>query len=217
METGSAGGGVMAGPTTESLSIDLKALTREVAAFRGEFNEFRGRMENTVGFLKWLGTFLATATLGLIGTVMMLTWEAAKRDARGASQTAQFVGLERAVASHSDRLDRVDRSLERAAAGIEALTGRFDQLERAVASHSDRLDRVDRSLERAAANIEALTGRIDRLERAVESQSERLDKLGRSVERTAGSVEALTKALGGRINPPGPEKPRRDEEPRPPQ
>ena len=84
--------------TTERIASNLEALTSVVAEFREEFAHFRGRVDSVLGFMKWLGSFVAVALLGCIGAIITLTWEAAKLDSR--------------VDAHSDRMDRVEASIE---------------------------------------------------------------------------------------------------------
>ena len=90
--------------TTERIASNIEALTSTLADFREEFAHFRGRVDSVLGFMKWLGSFVAVALLGCIGATLTLTWEAAKLDSR--------------VDVHSDRMDRVEASLDRVEASI---------------------------------------------------------------------------------------------------
>ncbi len=124
----------MAGPTTEILASDLKELTGEVQALRGQFAEFRGEAKAVFSILKWLGSFLAFTLIGVIGALLTLTWYASKVDSRVA-------GLETATIAQSSRLDR---------------------LEQAAVAQSSRLDRLEKSVERLSESVEKLvkvTGR----------------------------------------------------------
>lgn len=71
------------GPTTASLATDYKDVARESATFRAEFAAFReenagfrGRVETQLGFLRWLGAFLAAILVTLVSIALWLFWHA---------------------------------------------------------------------------------------------------------------------------------------------
>lgn len=130
----------MAGPTTTILADDLKQLTQVVTAFRVEFAEFRGRIENVIGFLKWFGAFLAVLAVGGVGT---LIWDASKLDAK--------------VTAQGERLERIDKGVEEPRARMDRIEKMMDRVAATAAAQGERMDRIEKAVDRTAASVEALT------------------------------------------------------------
>ncbi len=123
----------MPGPTTESLATDFRDVLREMTAarsefalFREEFAGFRGRVETQLSIMKWIGGFVATVLVTLIGCGFWLAWEA--------SALTQRVGsMEKSTAKVVEQVDVLEKTTAKVA-------DRVDLLEKTTAKIVERLD-----------------------------------------------------------------------------
>jgi hypothetical protein len=114
----------MAGPTTESLADDMHELRSEVARFHAEFTEFRGEVRAVIGFAKWLGAFVAAALVGILASVLTLSWHASSAFTRQAATEKSVDRLSSMLGGAATVVD-----VERLRADVDGLKKRADERE----------------------------------------------------------------------------------------
>jgi hypothetical protein len=108
----------MPGPTTQSLSNNLQALSTDVSTLRSGFSEFRAQVNIQLAFIKWVGVFLSGILVALVAGAVNIAWNASALNSEVKQQGARIEKIEKNSEAIIQHLEQIERRLETVAARL---------------------------------------------------------------------------------------------------
>ena len=158
----------MAGPTTQSVSDDLKGLTKDFSAYQTEFAAFRGQVNVHLAYIKWVGVFFSGILVALISGTAGFAWNASALNSEVKQQGVRTGNIEAVVQRQGVRIENINGEIQKQGSRIESI-------EVEVRRQGTRIENID-------AEVRQLGTRLEKIEKNSESILQHLEQIGRRLD-----------------------------------
>ena len=125
----------------------MDGLEAGIRDLREGFAGFRGRVDAYLGFMKWLGVFVAGILVAVVAGTGRVVWDASAVNTEMKHQGVQFDAMSTEVKQQGTRLDAMSTEVKQQGTRLENVEKRLDGVEKRLGGVEGQLNGIGKQLE----------------------------------------------------------------------